>query len=141
MDKSPLEFRPVPPAQVDTVWPAFAPLLARCGARGEWTTDDIRGWLTAEKVHLLGVFEGDTMIAGMVYAIRGYPQMRVFIVTHLAGDGGFRWGGALLRWVERTAAENDCRKVKFEGRPEWERVLGPARYKAVSINYEKEIAP
>jgi hypothetical protein len=141
MDKSPLQFRPVPPDQVDAVWPAFAPMLARCQARGEWAVDDIRGWLLVNKMQLLGVFEDGKMIAGLVYGVLAYPKMRVFQAYLLAGDGGFQWGGGMLRAIEKIAADNGCAKVKFEGREEWRRVLAPAGYEAVSVSYEKVIVP
>jgi hypothetical protein len=137
----PLQFRPVPPAQVDTVWPVFAPMLARCKARGEWTVDDIRNWLLSNKMQLLEVVADGKMIAGLVYGVLAYPQMRVLQAYLLAGERGIEWGGGMLRAMEKIAADSGCAKVKFEGREEWRRVLAPAGYEAVSISYEKVIVP
>ena len=136
-----MEFRPVLPPEISAIWPEVAPMLARCKARGEWTTDDIAGWLVEGKMSLLAVVDEGRIIAGMIYSILEYPGTRVFYVTHLAGEGGFRWGGALLRWIDKMAAANNCSRVKFEGRPEWRRVLAPAGYQPVAIYYEKAITP
>jgi hypothetical protein len=140
MDKSPLQLRPVPAGQIEAIWPSFAPILSRCKTGGEWNLDDMRASLVADTAQLLAVFDGGTIIAGLVYCIRAYPQMRALIALELAGTDGFRWGGSMLRAMEKIAAANDCAKVKFEGRKEWARVLAPAGYEAVAVSYEKVIA-
>jgi hypothetical protein len=139
----PLTLRHVPPAELPDLGPGLHEILVRMAraSYGQCSAADIEARIRAGHWTLLGVFAGPEIIAGATFYILPAPQIRYLRVTFLAGEGGFQWGGAMLRKLEEVARDNGCNRLRFEGRPEWRRVLAPAGYEATSLNYEKAITP
>ena len=139
----PLTLRHVPPAELPDMGPDLHEILVRMAraSHGQESAAGIEAQIRAGHWTLLGVFAGPTIIAGVTFHISQTPQIRFLRVTYLAGQGGFQWGGTMLRKLEEIARDNGCSRLRFIGRPEWRRVLAPAGYEATSVNYDKAITP
>jgi len=139
---APLTFRLLPPDEVADHWSDLGPILRRSTdvTQGEIGSYDLLQFLNSGMYRLLAVFNGETIIAGLVVRVVTNPHTKQLHAMFLGGTGGFFWGRDMLDMVEKLARDEGCSKVTFRGRREWARVLAPFGYEAASINYEKAVA-
>ncbi len=78
------------PGLIAAHWPAarglLEPVVAHA-ARGEFTTDDLRGMLDSGRAHAALMFEGEEPAMAMVFGFVHYPRKTVLNVIALGGSG------------------------------------------------------
>lgn len=71
--------------------------------------------------------------AACTTAINTFPVGKVLTVVHLAGKGLEQWLFEGLSAIESWGKENDCDRIRINGRDEWSRIL-PGYHKSAVIS-------
>lgn len=113
---------------LDSVWGMALSHLKKCFKDDDPET--VREFIRSG-TYQLWMTEG----AAATTAIATFPVGKVLTVVHLGGENMFGWLKEGLEAIERFAREQNCDRIRINGREEWSRVL--PGYSRIAVTTEK----
>ena len=128
----------VPPAMVGQVWPLVRHFIEAASRRTRaLLMSGIDADLAAQRSLLWVAWDGAAFVAAGVTQLEPGDDGLSCRVVAAGGRSAPDWR-ALMGGIETFARAEGCRRVRFEGRPGWRRVLPD--FTAPRVVYEKELA-
>ena len=106
------------------------------------TADIVHRLLTMDSILWITLAEDGRPNGAVITRVEQYPQVRMLLITHAAGEKGQMAGleDELYAAYDEFAKFNHCAGVEFVGRPGWKKYVEPRGYKLKSVMYEKRFA-
>lgn len=126
----------VDPAQLPEIWPRVSFMVRRAMERGDTTFEEIERDIFSGNALLWLAVDDETILAAVVTHLEIVKNVKVCTITACAGTG-LETILPLEAQLEQFGRDQDCRKMRINGRPGWARVL--PKYRTRYIVLEKEI--
>lgn len=126
---------------IDTFWQEVEPFINKALEynHGEFTTEDIYGWLKNQKMQLWVVHENGIQAAAVTEVVI-YPRKKIVRILALAGNGFDEWSDDLQALFEFWGKKLDADGIEIIGRRGWIKKLEKYGYSEAHTVLKKELA-
>lgn len=118
---------PVPPQQIDAIWPHVSAYLDKAIKRAKDPICDVedlkRDCLEKDAVLWVAV-RGQEIIAAIITRIENYPKQKILSIPWIGGKHLKTWMRPMLETLESFGRAFECKKMVGSEREGWCRVAG-----------------
>lgn len=112
--------------EVECVWPIVEPMIQKAldRGRGEYLTEDIKGYLLDRKMQLWAAINDGEIKAVCLTEICIFPRLKVCRLVLAGGSDMRHWIKDGVATLKLWAIAQGCEEIRGGGRVGWSRALG-----------------